>query len=135
MRLDGWEKRLMELLQAAHDRPFEWGNHDCALFAAAGVLAITGNDVAADVRGHYSSAKGALKVLKTLGMADLESATTHLLGNPVDTRLAGRGDVVLVETANGPTLAICAGIYAFAPGEKGSIAMARHAWRNAWKVG
>jgi len=133
VRLSGWEKRLMELIRDSEDRPFEWGVFDCALFAADAVNAITGVDLAADFRGHYSTAKGSVKALKKYGAGDLESTWTELLGPPIDIRQAGRGDVVLVESIYGPAVAVCMGSVAVSTAvEKGLISIDRALWLKAW---
>ena len=32
-RIDHWERHLIAAIEAARDRPFRWGRHDCATFA------------------------------------------------------------------------------------------------------
>ncbi|MEJ1353084.1 MAG: hypothetical protein RPU39_00145 [Candidatus Sedimenticola sp. (ex Thyasira tokunagai)] len=133
-RHEGWEKRLMAEVRAAEDKTFKWGEFDCALFAADCVKAITGADLAADFRGHYTTAKGSLKALKKYGAGDLESTATRQLGNPIDTRLAMRGDVVMVNSDSGPALAVCMGSNAVVPGVQGLTSILRSQWLCAWRV-
>lgn len=42
MRGDGWELRLVAAIDAARDRPWAWGSHDCATFALACARAVAG---------------------------------------------------------------------------------------------
>lgn len=63
MRRLNWHQHLAQTLQAAMTRPFSWGEHDCCLFAADCVQAVTGVDVAADFRGTYTTPLGAKKPL------------------------------------------------------------------------
>src|SRR5690606_24088577 len=67
MRLEGWEIAFFELIRDARTRPFAWGDHDCCLFAADVIRALTGVDVAADLRGRYSTAIGAKRVITREG--------------------------------------------------------------------
>lgn len=104
MRYPDWQARLVKTLQAAHKRPFLWGEHDCALFAADCVQAMCGEDYAALYRGTYDSETGAKKaLLKNHG--SLEKALTACL-DEVPVSLAQRGDVAIIESEGRK----CAGI-------------------------
>ncbi|HEY1844473.1 MAG TPA: hypothetical protein VGH05_06385, partial [Buttiauxella sp.] len=63
MRYPDWQRQLVNTLQAAKQRPFLWGEHDCALFAADCVKAMCGEDFASAYRGTYSTEIGAKKAL------------------------------------------------------------------------
>ena len=67
MRRPDWRDRLVSYLHSARQRPFEFGQHDCSLFAADCVAAMTGNDMAADWRGRYATMRGGLRVLRKAG--------------------------------------------------------------------
>ena len=58
MRLHDWEHRLTRYVTEVACTGFAHGSHDCALFAAGAVEAITGIDPGARWRGRYSSFKG-----------------------------------------------------------------------------
>ena len=62
-RLKDWEQRLSRLILDSLERPFEWGQHDCALWISNAVLAMTGSDPAEHYRGTYSTARGAWRRL------------------------------------------------------------------------
>ncbi|MFU8883097.1 MAG: DUF6950 family protein [Rhodobacterales bacterium] len=118
-RLSNWPLLLATEIEAARTTPFAWGQHDCALFAADVVLAITGSDPAAAVRGSYRSQRGSARVLKRLGCDTLEEAATKALGQAVSCALLQRGDVALLDLPTGPTLGICVGATVAAPAETG----------------
>lgn len=93
-RFEDWPQRLDDFLRAAQGRLFTWGEHDCALFAADAVLAITGEDHAAAFRGRYSTARGALRALKVYGQGTLEATVAARLGPVViNPRGLQRGDI------------------------------------------
>lgn len=104
MRQLNWHQHLAQTLQAAMTRPFSWGEHDCCLFAADCVQAVTGADVATDFRGTYRTAPGAKKAI--LARADSLTALIDGLFARVDARLVQRGDVVLFDGPQGETLGV-----------------------------
>lgn len=94
IRLSDWEPRLRAWHREASAGPFVWGVSDCALSAGDAVLAQTGVDPVASLRGRYKTAKGAAGVLKRHG--GLEAMLTARLGEPLRSPLlAQRGFVVL----------------------------------------
>jgi hypothetical protein len=128
MRPDGWEKRLTEYLQTVG--PFEWGTNDCCLFAANGVLAMTGIDYAQPYRG-YKTAKGALGKLKGIGV---EGVATKAWGEPIPVELAHRGDPVLLDSGEGLALGLCIGHKIAAIGPKGVLYLPMAVAIKAWSV-
>jgi hypothetical protein len=132
-RLPDWQLRLAAYMAQRQAEPFAWGQQDCALFAAGAVLAITGHDPAADLRGSYAGAREALAVVADRG--GLEAIATAALGPPINPRRAAVGDVVLVAGAHGALLAVCNGTHALAPGDSGLVPMPMAAALSAWKVG
>lgn len=134
-RLD-WIKQLTAVVEHARDTPFAWGTHDCALFAANCVLAMTGVDFAAEFRGTYDSAEGARRALR----GPLEPVLTARLGPPCPRGFAGRGDVVLVDPSKentfGPAVGIVGlsglSIYVVAEDGLGELPITRAL--KAWKI-
>jgi len=128
MRFDNWEKLLNDYLSQVG--PFEWGANDCCLFAANGVLAMTGEDYAKPYRG-YKTAKGALGKLKDIGV---NGAATKALGEPKPPTLAKRGDVVSFESGDGLALGLCIGAKIAAVGQDGLIMLPMNQALQAWSV-
>ena len=98
-----WATRAYhQFLLARAQMPFAWGENDCALFAADGILAMTGVDIAADFRGKYSDEAGALEAIKTVAggsnIADAAAycAQKHGLGQWPHPLKAQRGDLVVI---------------------------------------
>jgi hypothetical protein len=128
MRFDNWEKLLNDYLSQVG--PFEWGANDCCLFAANGVLAMTGEDYAKPYRG-YKTAKGALSKLKDIGV---DGVATKALGEPKPPTLAKRGDVVSFESGDGLALGLCIGAKIAAVGQDGLIMLPMNQALQAWSV-
>lgn len=87
------ETRLLDMLK----RPgpaFAWGRHDCFLWVADAVHALTGRDPAADLRGTYSTACGALRRLRALG--GMQALAAQRFGPQVPVAQAQAGAVVLL---------------------------------------
>ena len=109
MRYNDWETRLSRYLLAARSRPFSYGKHDCCLFAAGAVFAITGVDIAEGFRGKYSSRAEAVKLIrqeaKSLrGLLASISKEYGLAEVPVSQ--AQRGDIVLLRRPSDYSLGI-----------------------------
>jgi len=132
-RLPDWPDRLSALVARAHAQPFAWGTHDCCLWAADAVQALTGHDPAADLRGCYSDATGAMRALRAVG--GLLGA-----GRRTGTRLAGPGhardgDVALVSDGRRPMLAVRVGAVWMVAATAGLHALPMGAARLTWGVG
>lgn len=126
-----WHQRLDALVGASLRRPFVWGEHDCCLFAAAAVLAISNTDPAADVRGTYRNQAQAAGLMQGLGGLQVLGARA---GTAVAPLLAQVGDVGLVNDGQRDLLAVCLGHCWVAPGQRGLTVMPFNAATMAWRV-
>lgn len=130
-RLPDWPTRLAAFIEARRVRAFSWGESDCCLFVCDAIEAMTGTDPGARWRGLYASEKGARRVLRDNG--GVSGIATLLLGAPVPPALAGRGDVMMIDTPTGDALTVCLGGVIAAQGQDGiaffPVATAKCAWR------
>jgi hypothetical protein len=96
-------KALIAFVAANKTTPFVWGKWDCALFAANGVQAMTGTDIASDFRNKYADEAGAMATIKAVcggtSVADAAAycASKHGLKELTHPLKAQRGDLVIVE--------------------------------------
>jgi hypothetical protein len=105
---EDWLRRLRSEIESAESRSFAWGDHDCCLFAARCVDAMTGSSLEAQWRSEYHDHRSALRLLHDEG--GLESAVTRRLGPPIRWVNAQRGDLCLMETPDGiGSLGVCVG--------------------------
>lgn len=134
VRLPDWDGRLMRLLRERAAGAFAWGVRDCATLAADAVVAVTGRDPLAALRGRWSTARAAARVMRQVG--GLERRCCELFGSPGPAAWAQRGDVVLVDTDRGPAVGVvaAAGLIA-AQGRDGIVWLPLAAARAAWPVG
>jgi len=118
---------------ASHMRtPFAWGEHDCVLFAAGAVQAQTGLDRLAGYRGRWTSARGAARVLASLG--GLQAAVDSVL-TPIAPAMAQRGDVAGWLDQDGRLqLAIVEGDAVMGPGLAGLERLPRSVMIRAWSA-
>lgn len=130
-RLEDWPTRLAEFIEARRERAFCWADSDCCLFVCDAIEAMTGADPGARWRGLYSTEKGARRVLRDNG--GVAGIATLVLGQPAPSALAGRGDVVLIDTPHGEALALCLGGSVAAQGldriEFHPMSTAKAAWK------
>lgn len=88
---------------------FAWGRMDCTSWVADWVLARTGHDAMAAWRGRYRSRLGFTRLLRREDGGLVGAATRGLAGigaMPIDPVAALPGDVGVVETSDGPAMAI-----------------------------
>jgi hypothetical protein len=115
-RTHGWQGRLVEYLVRARRTPFKEGQHDCALFAAGAVAAMTGTDIAQGWRGRYRTTAGGMRVLRREGFSDHVALVAHHFAE-VPVVQARPGDIAVVNSPDGAALGVVQGefIYVLRP--------------------
>lgn len=144
VRSKHWATRAYhQFLVNARSLPFAWGSHDCALFSANGIEAMTGVDIASEFRGIYTdetSAKVAIEKVTNVANGTVEDAAAYCakkhglveLTHPLQ---AQRGDLVVLEDSGRVIAGLVhlSGREIVAAGEKGlkkiSIMNIKRAWR------
>jgi hypothetical protein len=132
-----------QFLIARAKMPFVWGANDCALFAADGILAIAGVDIAADFRGKYDDEASALEAIKTIAggstIADAAAycAQKHGLGEWPHPLKAQRGDLVVIMESGRliAGLVHLNGSDVVSVGQSGLLRMPITQIQRAWHVG
>lgn len=136
IRHQDWEDRLRTYLDRVKEDKFEWGTHDCALFSADCVNAMTGVDPAEVFRGTYDTARGAAEALRTHGGGTLLRTMRQWFGEALESvHQAQRGDLVMLDRF---TVGVCAGRYSWFVGrEQGQEGLTIHptaSCRHAFRV-
>jgi hypothetical protein len=103
-----WMRRLASWLAEATTRQWAYGRHDCALFAAGAVEAMTGADLAAGWRGRYRTLRGGLRVLRQAGFADHVALAESLLPAVHPAQLMP-GDLAVLQGPAGRVLGVVQG--------------------------
>lgn len=129
-RLPGWRPRLVAYLEAVRARPFAYGSHDCALFVAGAVEAMTGFDAAAGFRERYDSLKGGLKLLSK---GDHVALVGRLL-EEITPAFAQVGDVAVIGEIGIPALGLFDGETILVLRDEGLGRMPREAATQAFRV-
>jgi hypothetical protein len=80
----------------------------------------------------YRNEVGAMRLIHEAGGLDM--LVTRAIGAPVCPAEAGRGDVVLSELDNGPTVGVCLGRDCAFPADVGITFRPREMILKAWKV-
>ncbi len=110
-RTPHWATREFHtFLESNASTPFEWGVFDCALFAASGIQAMTGVDIASDYRVSASnsalycdeeSAARTIEVITGVKGGTIEDAAAYCANkyglSEVPPLYAQRGDLVVLE--------------------------------------
>lgn len=133
-RAPDWRRKLELYVAEAAVRPFAFGEHDCATFAAGAVAAMTGVDPAGRYRGGYGSLTEGLQLLRAGGVEDHLDLADRLF-EAIPVARARPGDLAAVATGEGDALGIVQGehVYLVGPGGLRLVPLTEAA--RAWRVG
>lgn len=140
MRYHDWQTRLANHLLAVQKKPFEWGVHDCALFACDSIHIITGKDPAVSFRGLYHDKRGAYVALKNFaggGLAETAEKICNDLGFAENEKnFFQRGDVALCDQGGEDALGIIdfSGQYVMIAAEQGMMRKTLDCVKRSWRV-
>jgi hypothetical protein len=141
-RKPDWERLLGQFLLDRRFQPFVKGTQDCSMLACDAILAITGTDIAADVRGKYTTKEEADALLNQLtNGSDFMAYVAHIAATyeipEVPLLLARRGDCVIFTHENVSSLGIIGtdGVYAYFAGEAGLERLKVRDCDKAWRIG
>lgn len=95
-RVKDWDRRLAAVTSKHITTPGVWGESDCLLKVADAVEAVTGEDLAASIRGAYSTEAGAAKFMRRRKCENVEQVLEQFF-EPTGRLTAQRGDVVSIE--------------------------------------
>ena len=143
-RKPGWDTDLLTKFVARRMKaPYVWGANDCALFAADGLQAQTGEDVATDFRGKYTDEAGAYAAVKSItGGATIADAAAWCASKAGMTerehpllRLS-RGDLVIVKLLDKEMagLVSLSGSGVMVPGDKGLMSLPIANVTRSWSL-
>lgn len=138
-RRPDWDGRLADYLAKAAKRTYEPGAHDCLLFPAGAIRAVTGRDLGKGHRGKYRTPAQAEAYLRKLNAGSPEELLDSLLP-PRAPAFAMRGDIVLVEIDGKRHPGVCIGADALIiaspedTGVDGLFRIGRQHWVRAWAV-
>lgn len=132
-RHDNWPKLLASFVEERRSVPFAWGKNDCCLFAADWINRACGVDLAADLRGRYSSALAATRILAGLGGV-LQVAEKLGSLRPIKISTTQRGDVVAFAMQGGHALGVCLGDVCALVGKSGLVFPRTLDAEAAWKL-
>ena len=125
------------MIRDARVRPFEWGVHDCVLFASAAVRIHSGRDALAEmgIEPTWRTALEAHAAIESVG--GLRAAMTRLFGEPVSALQARAGDVALAQDpgSDRELLAVVHHGVLLAPSAAGLAVMSLEQVLAAWMVG
>lgn len=134
-RFSFWRTALFEYVHGVARTPFAWGSHDCALFAAGAVQAMTGRDFASPYRGRYSTLAGGLRLLKKAGFSDHADMAASLFEEQHPSA-AQIGDIAALDDGGHVALGIVQGalIYVLKPGAAGIGTVSRFEAKRSFRV-
>lgn len=127
-----WKRRLAAYLASVATREGQIGTHDCALFTAGAVAAMTGWSADPSLTGYVTEA-GGLRRLKAAGFADLPDLVgTYFTEQPASAARAG--DIALVDSPDGAALGIVQGEFVYVAAKVGLGVVPMRRILRSWKV-
>jgi hypothetical protein len=140
MRYSDWEARLAQHIDTIRNKPFRWGEHDCALMAADCAMVICGKDFAADFRGKYTTEEEAYALILEYAGGGLNEMADKIADGfslfEIGKNFAQRGDIVLCEDDGRDTLGIVSlsGRGILLPSKDGMVMRSIDCVKRAWRV-
>ena len=135
-RRPDWPACLAAWFERSRHLRFAWGVHDCCLWSAAGVCAITDVFLAADLRGKYSTRKESEAVLRahyqSTDVWDIPAAH-GLKSQPV--ARASRADLVGAVMNGRHSLGMCGGRKSAFLGKEGPVWVETLDCERSWRIG
>jgi hypothetical protein len=125
---------MHKAIDAKKETTFKWGSHDCCMFAADVVQAMTGEDWASEFRGKYSTKDGAIEALQTIGKGSLYHTIRGKFGNPKPLAQAKRGWLMGKKTGDWLALGICTGTHTLFAHKKGWNEVKTLECDYAWEI-
>jgi len=140
-RHPNWQSLLSDyLVETARER-FAYGQLDCGLFVADAIAAMTGVDVAADLRGKYGSRIEAFELIRAqAGLPAMEAIAEKLASDfnlhEIAILRAERGDPVMLRRGRRSSLGIVAmhGTEVLTPFRHGLLRLPLNHATRAWHV-
>ena len=139
-RFPDWQSRLSSYVLENARRPFKYGELDCGLFVAGAICAMTGVDVALELRGYTDRRQAFARIRSLCGRPTVEAAAEHLAGvfglAEISPLMAGRGDPVQLGEGRSSKLGIVAmhGFEVLIPYRDGLLRVPRSLALRAWRV-
>jgi hypothetical protein len=139
-RLDDWQTRLSAYIVTNAAQPFHYGVLDCGLFVAGAIEAMTGVDVAGELRG-YTTQKEAFAAIQRLcgepsmpAVADYLASAYGIAEQPV--AFAQCGDPVQMRRGRRASLGIVAmhGTELLTPYSDGLLRVPLSCATRAWHI-
>lgn len=107
-RLLNWKSRLKSEIDGRRFSEASWGDNDCGLGLTRGAfIALTGEDIPAELIGEYSDAESAFAFLQSLGYKTLAELASDYLEEHTSLLNARIGDLGIVESTGLTKDAFC----------------------------
>lgn len=134
-RREDWMTQLYKCIDDARLLPFQYGLHDCCLWAAHCIDSMCDTSFVRDVqeRLNYHSLEDATAAINAAG--GFERLVNSFLGEAVSGKLAAPGDVVMAQDAEDRlVVGVVVGHQVMAPSVSGLLALPYSSVRACWKI-
>jgi hypothetical protein len=125
---------LKQFIESGAALPFDWLSCNCGFWVCDWIRAKTGQDPVLKHRGKFTSSIGFQKFVVECGGAEAFSRSVASRAGLEETEDPSRGDVGLVVTGSGATMAICMGQGRWAAKSQDGVCIASFPLITAWRV-
>jgi hypothetical protein len=125
---------LQNFIKSGAALPFDWVSCNCGFWVCDWIRVKTGRDPVLKYRGKFSSSVGFKRHIMSIGGNEAFSRTVAAKAGLKATDEPGRGDVGLVITGSGATMAICVGNGRWAAKSQDGVCIAAFPMITAWRV-
>jgi hypothetical protein len=125
---------LQEFLRESAKKKFDWVSCNCGFWVCEWIKLVTGNDPVADIRGRFKTASRFRRHVNDTGGNEAFSRSIAERAGLVETNNPNIGDVGLVATGDGATMAIKLDADKWACKTLDGIAIAPFGQIAAWRL-
>jgi hypothetical protein len=125
---------LQNFIKSGSALPFDWVSRNCGFWVCDWIRVKTGRDPVLKYRGKFSSSMGFKRHIMAAGGNEAFSRAIAAKAGLKETDDPGRGDVGLVITGSGATMAICVGNSRWAAKSQDGVCIAAFPMIIAWRV-
>ena len=136
-RYQDWPTLLSNFISSHHNKGFEYGKHDCCLYACDAVFAMTGVDIAEEFRGYDKDTLPEI-LKKNKGVAGIATSITKKFNlAAIPPSFAQRGDLVYLKDDSGQAVIGFVSMKGdvYVASELGVVAFPIDQCIRAWRIG
>jgi len=136
-RIPQWQSKLSAYLLGCYGRPFQYGVMDCGLLVAGAIEAMTGVDVAGELRGYHNRTQAYESIRRVCGCKNMLLICDHIAAEfccpAIPVAMAQRGDPLQLRSGSLGLVAMH-GTELLTPYKDGLLRLPLNQAVRAWRI-